>query len=139
MDYTIKVGDVSKNLFDIPFDEFGHTTTQTAVNVVRSATSDFALQMINIAPVDTSRYVSNMNVSFDTPDYSHDVMKFLSRSGALAQTTAKIATMRPNVLQTTYITNTISYAGDIELRSFVPDGTGVFAPTFFAVALYYKG
>lgn len=126
-------------MFDIPFDEFANVVTELGVSVAKSAGLDFTLGMINIAPVDTSRYVSNMNVNFDVPDYSHDNMKFVGRSGALAQTIAKFGVMRPNVLQDVYITNTISYAGDIEKRTFVDSGEGVFYATFVGTAFYYAG
>ena len=126
-------------MFDMPFDEFANVVTMLGVSVAKSAGLDFTLGMINIAPVDTSRYVSNMNVSFDVPDYSHDNMKFIGTAGARAQTIAKFGVMRPNVLQDVYITNTISYASDIEARTFAPNGVGVFNATFLATAFYYAG
>ena len=126
-------------MFSIPFDEFANKVTMSGVSVAKSAGLEFTLGMINIAPVDTSRYVSNMNVSFDVPDYSHDNMKFIGTAGARAQTTAAFGVMRPNVLQDVYITNTVSYAGDIEQRTFVDSGVGVFNATFLGVALFYAG
>ena len=125
-------------MFDIPFDEFANLATQMAVKTTSSASRDFLGALVNTAPVDTSRFVSNMNVSLDVPDNSHDNNKFIGVSGAYAAGVAVINVMRPNVLQSVYIVNTISYGMDLETNRPSPKALeGTFYPSFLAVALYY--
>ena len=129
---------MSKNMFDMPFDEFANTVTQMAVKTTSSASRDFLGQLTGRAPVDTSRFVSNMNVSLDVPDNSHDNNKFIGERGAYAAGAAVINVMRPNVLQSVYIVNTISYGMDLETNRPSPKALeGTFYPSFLAVALYY--
>lgn len=130
---------MSKGGFDIPLTMFEDTITRTASALVREIGDLVIRQLAVTAPVDTSRFVSNMNVSFNVPDESHDDNKFLSRAGALAAGLAEMARMPPDVLVSVYFVNTISYGEDLEGGSSPKAPSGTFTPTWAYITDKYSG
>lgn len=93
--------------------------------------------LVNLAPVDTSRYVSNMNVSIDVPDDSFNEAARLGRAGARARGMAQLPRKYGKVLQNTYITNATPYGADLEQGSSPQARSGVFTVAFLGVATKY--
>lgn len=93
--------------------------------------------LVELAPVDTSRYVSNMNVSVGSPDLSYSESARLGRGGAMARGMAHLPKKYATVLQNTYIANATPYAIDLEKGSSPQARTGVFNVAFLGVAIKY--
>lgn len=93
--------------------------------------------LVDLAPVDTSNYVSNMNMSVDSPDYSYSEAAKLGRTGARARGYAALPRKYSKVLQNTYITNSTPYADDLEKGSSPQARSGVFNVAFLGVAAKY--
>lgn len=109
-----------------------------ALNATRIDISiDMLNALVDLAPVDTSRYVSNMNVSIDAPDYAYSETARLGRSGARARGRAQLPRKYGKVLQNTYITNSTPYGGDLEKGSSPQARSGVFTVAFLGVATKY--
>lgn len=104
---------------------------------------DISIDMLNalvdLAPVDTSRYVSNMNVSIDAPDYSYNETALLGRAGARARGRAQLPRKYSRTLRNTYITNSTPYGGDLEKGTSPQARSGVFNVAFLGVAMKYGG
>lgn len=125
-------------MFNVALANFEQTIHQTAVATIKEFTTDVYKYLNMVAPVDTSRYVSNMNIAFVKPDLSNDWELYRQRAGALYSGLAELEKMRPNVMQDVYITNTISYAEDLETTHSI-DGQGIFPHAFMAIAPKYIG
>lgn len=125
-------------MWDKPPSLFGDVVEKAAVKRVKDISSDLFPALVYGSPEDTSRYLSNHNVSLNTPSWSHDDNKMIGKAGSVSVGMAVIKGMAQDRLQDVWITNTISYAGDLEQGKSRTAPDGVYLPTFLAVAMYYR-
>lgn len=121
MDYPVERCSVS---FDIPLRFFTDVVEDDVRDRAVEIAKDAAYSLISMAPVDTSRYVSNMNVTHSAPNFEHDDFKFIGTAGSRGQATAAFEAMPKVGLYNIYIVNTVDYAGELE----TPEGASSKAP-----------
>lgn len=110
--------------FDIPLKFFVDVVEDDVRDRAVEIAKDAAYSLISMAPVDTSRYVSNMNVSHSAPNFGHDDFKFIGTAGSRSQAAASFEAMPKVGLYDIYIVNTVDYAGELE----TPEGASSKAP-----------
>lgn len=125
-------------MWDIKPSAFTKMIEKDACKKVLDISIDMGSGLCNLAPVDTSRFVSNMNVSFNAPDSSFDEDKMLGSGGALAATLQSVSKLSKTKLQDVYFTNVTPYGGELEKGRSVQAPDGVFLVTFLGVAAAHK-
>ena len=123
------------NSFSLAFAGFGALFEQEVVSFANDVGKDVLRALTNTAPVDTSRFVSNMNVSLNAPNESHDDNKFIGPSGSYAAGVQVLAAAPKNYLYDIHFVNTISYGEDLEIHRPSPKAAdGTFRPSFVAIS-----
>lgn len=117
---------------------FADDLERQIMGVAIEATTDLLTAFNRLAPVDTSLYVSHMNVGIGSRDYTFVETKMLGRSGAYASGIARIATIPRDKLTDIHITNPTPYADDLEQGSSPKAPNGVFTVGFVGVAQKYR-
>lgn len=116
--------------------DLSHIAKQVEEQAVEHA-QDIALEMyreINeLAPIDTSRYVSNIYISAMLPDDSFDENRMLGRDGAYLDG-GRDEILKMKTLQTIWITTRVPYAWDLEMGQSGQAPEGIFRVVFPAVA-----
>ncbi|OOR87282.1 hypothetical protein B0181_10555 [Moraxella caviae] len=103
---------------------------------VKNIGTDMLTAIVQKSPVDTSRFVSNTNVSINQADDGFDVHKRLGRSAAMAQGLNTINSLSSPA--TIYITNTTHYGKYLELGRSSQSPNGVYHPVFVAISAMYR-
>lgn len=130
MDYPVERCSVS---FDIPLNDFTEVVKKDLVKKTIYIGWQTALELNARAPIDTSRYVSNMNLSWGAPDWSHDEDRYLGRSGALNRAAYSLATIPSAEIHNLYLSNTIEYADELEMGTSRQARDGIFDPSLVAL------
>lgn len=117
---------------------FADDVVEDTMKVAKDITNDMFVAIVLKSPIDTSRFVSNSNVSVGTPDTSFNEDKKLGRGGAMSVGVAKIAAVPVNKLANLHITNTTPYGDDLESGSSPQARNGVFLVSFLGVAQKYR-
>lgn len=125
-------------MWDKPPSLFGDVVERAAVERVQDIASDLYPALVYGSPIDTSRYLSNHNISLGSPDWSHDDNKMIGKAGAVSVGMAVINGMAKDKLQSVWITNTIDYGDDLEAGKSKQAPDGVYLVNFLAVATYYR-
>lgn len=125
-------------MWDIKPSKFTDMARRDACKKVQNICIDIASGLCNLAPVDTSRFVSNMNVNFGSADWTYVEDKYLGSGGALAATLTKVSKLPKDKLVDVYFTNATPYADDLEDGRSAQAPDGVFFVTYLAVAAANK-
>ena len=125
-------------MWDVKPSKFAAVVEKDTVKHAKNIATDLLNGLTALAPVDTTRYVSNMNVSMNNADFTFVEDKYIGWGGALADGLQKIARMPDNKLHDIHISNATPYGDDLEDGWSLQAPKGVFFPTFLAVAQYYK-
>ena len=112
--------------------------TKVAVARVKDIGTDFNASLVYKMPVDTSRAVSNLNVSLDSPNWTFVEGKMIGRSAAMAQGMSVISGMPTDKLHSLYFTSAVPYMKYLEKghSKFAPNG--VFTVSFLAISMFYR-
>ena len=130
MDYPVERCSVS---FDIPLTDFTEVVEKDVVKKTIHIAWEAARELNARAPIDTSRYVSNMNLAYGAPDWSHDDDRYLGRTGALGRAAYSLGTIPSAEINNIYLSNTIDYADDLEAGSSRQAIDGIFDPSLVAL------
>ena len=106
--------------------------------LIKDISTDMLNGLVDKMPVDTSRAVSNVSVSLDSPDYSVDEFRFIGRAGARSSGMSTINSIGDKEMPTVYLQDNLYYVQYLEKghSGFAP--SGVFLPTFLAVSMWYR-
>lgn len=115
---------------------FATEVEKVAVSHVKKVGQDMIGSLVDVSPVDSSRFVSNNNVSIGQPDWSYNENKLLGERGSEAEGLSKIASL--NNLQDLWFTNATPYGGELEGGKSAQAPTGVYLPVFLAVHQWYR-
>ena len=123
-------------MWDKPPTLFADVVEKDTINHVKTIGKDIISSLVDQSPVDTSNFVSNHNVSLDTPDWSYSE-KMLGDRGSESQGLAVINSV--NKLQDLWFTNATPYGEELEDGKSRQAPTGVYLPVFMFTAQMYKG
>lgn len=125
-------------MWDIKPTLFAKVIEKDVVVHTKKIASDMINGLATLAPIDTTRYVSNMNVSMDFADFTFVEDKYIGWGGALAEGLRKIDRMPKNKMHSIHISNATPYGDDLEGGGSLQAPDGVFDPVFLAVAQFYR-
>lgn len=125
-------------MWSTPLDKFADLVIQDTNEIVKNAATDFNNALNDKSPVDTSRFVSNWNISLDQEDTSYSEGKKLGRGAARAQGARVINGIRGNKLHTVYITNVTPYGVYLNAGYSAQSPNGIMYPVFSAISMWYR-
>lgn len=106
--------------------------------LIKDIATDFNNALNDKSPVDTSRFVSNWNVSLDQEDTSYSESKKIGRGAARAQGASVIGGMKPKKLHTVYFTNVTPYGVYLNAGYSAQSPNGIVYPVFSAISMFYR-
>ena len=106
--------------------------------LIKDISTDMLNGVVNLSPIDTSRYISNHIVSFNSPDYGFDEGKKLGRAGSRAEGMAKISGISDKEMPTVFIQTNVPYSKYLEWGRSNQAPNGVYRITFEAVSMWYR-
>lgn len=118
-------------------EDFADDVSRGIGELANDIATDFYVAAVNLAPVDTSNYVSNMNVSYGEIDRSYDPTLRKGRAGAMASGLDKLSGGFDGELTDIHITNSTPYGDYLEAGSSAQARNGVFTVAFLGVAMKY--
>lgn len=106
--------------------------------LIKDIATDMANGVIDLAPIDTTNYVGNTNVSLGAPDYSYVEGKTIGRGGAKANAMSAIDSLPDDRLFTVAIANGTPYGKYLEWGRSRQAPNGVYLVTYMAVSMWYR-
>ena len=125
-------------MWDNSLADFADDVESEVVEFAVDVAADMHEAVVQLAPVDTSRFVSNTNVAAGDKDLSFDENKMIGRMGALSEGKGVLTRIDRKKLVDIHITNTTPYGGDLEEGTSPQARNGVFNVAFLGVAQKYK-
>lgn len=119
---------------------FADVVEKDAVKHVKTIGRDIIGGIADHAPIVTTQFSSNNNISMDSPDWSHNPNKLLGERGSEAQNLAYLSSIPKNKLHDLWFTNATPYGEKLEDGGSVQRQAayGIYYPTFLGVVQWYK-
>lgn len=117
---------------------FTMVITEDVVNRQKAISKDMLIALADKHPVDTSRFVSNLHVSLDTPSNVYNENNFRGRGATIAKGMAVINSLNKRAFRNLYFTNTTPYGKYLEGGWSRQAINGVFLPAFLGVSMWYQ-
>ncbi|MCC3344861.1 hypothetical protein [Psychrobacter sanguinis] len=125
-------------MWSTPLDKFADLVIQDTNEIVKNAATDMVNGLADKAPVDTSRFLSNLNVSLNSEDTSYDEHKKVGRGAARANGLRVLSGIKGNQLYSVFLTDMTPYGVYLEAGYSSQAVNGVFYPVFMGVSMWYR-
>lgn len=117
---------------------FADVVERAAVKRSKDIATDMLTAVVDKMPIDTTRAVSNINVSLDNADFTYVENKYVGRGGALASGLGVINRMPNDKLHSVHISDSTPYLKYLEGGSSRQAPNGVFLVSFLGVSAWYR-
>ena len=117
---------------------FADVVEVAAVKRSKDIATDMLTGVVNKAPIDTTNFVGNTNVSIGSADFTYVEGKTIGRTGAMAAGMTFIRALPKDKLHSIFISNGTPYAKYLEAGWSRQAINGVFLPSFLAISMFYR-
>lgn len=121
---------------------FADVVEVAAVKRSKDIATDMLTGVVNKAPIGTTNFVGNMNVSIGSADFTYIEGKTIGRTGAMAAGMTFIRALPKDKLHSIFISNGTPYGPYLEFtetyRGSLQAPSGVFRVSFLAISMFYR-